>query len=295
MCIIIDNTDQKWLLALIYTNKYSVSKYKPIAVFDSGLGSLAVVRMLVHELPTESIVYFADRANHPYGAKSREELKNIIANSIDMLINEYEPKCIVVASITPSLLVLDELRLNKRALIFGTYPCIDKASTLSKSKSIAILASKAVVKSNELDDMFKGYISRSRFTAIDASELISFVENGMFLTSKDKGRGVIERVCIKIKDDPSIDTIVLGSTHLSFIEDSIKELFPNVTIVNPVVYTVARVKEYLTNHGMLLGSDDRSKGLLHVLVSKNEHEFVDMLAKMNIRFDDVKFKQVSNY
>jgi glutamate racemase len=265
-----------------------MSKYKPIAVFDSGLGSLAVVRMLMHELPRESIVYFADRANHPYGAKSRQELKSIIANSIDMLINEYEPKCIVVASITPSLLVLDELRLNRRALIFGTYPCIDKAFTLSKSKSIAILASKAVVKSNELDEIFKGYISRGRFTAIDASKLISFVENGTFLTSKDKG--VIEDACSKIKDDPSIDTILLGSTHLSFLEDSIKEFFPNVTIVNPVVYTVARVKEYLTNHDMLI--DSSIKGSLNVLVSKDEHEFASILAKMNIVVDDVKVKQI---
>ena len=59
--------------------------YRPIAVFDSGLGSLSVVRELRKIVPAENIIYFADRMNFPYGKKSKDSLKHIIIKSIKFL------------------------------------------------------------------------------------------------------------------------------------------------------------------------------------------------------------------
>ena len=56
--------------------------YRPIAVFDSGLGSLSVVRELRKIIPSENILYFADKMNFPYGNKTKSELKSIILKSI---------------------------------------------------------------------------------------------------------------------------------------------------------------------------------------------------------------------
>ena len=56
--------------------------FRPIAVFDSGLGSLSVVRELRKIIPAENILYFADTMNFPYGKKSKEQLKSIIIKSI---------------------------------------------------------------------------------------------------------------------------------------------------------------------------------------------------------------------
>ena len=39
----------------------------PIAVFDSGLGGISVLRALVQRLPGEDFLYFGDSANAPYG------------------------------------------------------------------------------------------------------------------------------------------------------------------------------------------------------------------------------------
>ena len=41
----------------------------PIAVFDSGLGGLSVLRALRKLLPQERFVYFGDSANAPYGSR----------------------------------------------------------------------------------------------------------------------------------------------------------------------------------------------------------------------------------
>ncbi len=46
----------------------------PVAIFDSGIGSLSIIRELRHEVPYENLLYFADRAHFPYGTKSHLEL-----------------------------------------------------------------------------------------------------------------------------------------------------------------------------------------------------------------------------
>ena len=42
---------------------------RAIGIFDSGLGGLTAVRALRTLLPEENIVYFADTARMPYGAR----------------------------------------------------------------------------------------------------------------------------------------------------------------------------------------------------------------------------------
>ena len=43
-----------------------------IAVFDSGVGGISVLRHLRAQLPGERFLYFGDSANAPYGTRSRE-------------------------------------------------------------------------------------------------------------------------------------------------------------------------------------------------------------------------------
>ena len=43
-----------------------------IAVFDSGVGGISVLKELVKLMPEENYLYFGDSANAPYGTKTRE-------------------------------------------------------------------------------------------------------------------------------------------------------------------------------------------------------------------------------
>ena len=44
----------------------------PIAIFDSGLGGLTVLKELNQLLPYEKFIYFGATAHVPYGNKSEE-------------------------------------------------------------------------------------------------------------------------------------------------------------------------------------------------------------------------------
>ena len=59
--------------------------YSPIVVFDSGIGSMSVIREIKRELPNENLIYFADKANFPYGKKSQNDLFKIVYNTIKYL------------------------------------------------------------------------------------------------------------------------------------------------------------------------------------------------------------------
>ena len=46
-----------------------------IAVFDSGVGGISVLRHLVKRMPQERFLYYGDSANAPYGTKTVEQVQ----------------------------------------------------------------------------------------------------------------------------------------------------------------------------------------------------------------------------
>ena len=52
-------------------------KNAPIAVFDSGLGGVSVLKEMIKIMPEEDMYYFGDSANAPYGTKSLEEVRSM--------------------------------------------------------------------------------------------------------------------------------------------------------------------------------------------------------------------------
>jgi glutamate racemase len=48
-----------------------------IVVFDSGLGSLSIIKAIQKIIKSE-IIYYADQQNFPYGEKSQAQLSKII-------------------------------------------------------------------------------------------------------------------------------------------------------------------------------------------------------------------------
>ena len=53
----------------------------PIGIFDSGIGGITIYNAIKKLMPKESIIYFSDNLNSPYGNKSKEEIKNFSAKN----------------------------------------------------------------------------------------------------------------------------------------------------------------------------------------------------------------------
>ena len=60
----------------------------PIAVFDSGMGGVSVLRELIKTMPEEDFYYFGDSKNAPYGTKSTEKVREL-AESVFFMNQNY--------------------------------------------------------------------------------------------------------------------------------------------------------------------------------------------------------------
>ena len=253
--------------------------YRPIAVFDSGLGSLSVVRELRKIVPAENIIYFADRMNFPYGNKSRDSLKHIITKSIKFL-EKYKPKLIIIASNTPSVQIFDEIKNSFAIEIISTKPPLVKSVKMSKKNHIAIMASTGMLKSKEFDYLIKKEIPQDVFiTKIDSSDIIELVENGTFLWNKPITYEMIEKK-IKPNFDDSIDVITLASTYLNFIKNYLSDLLPSIKFVDSSVQVAKDAKDYLRSNQDLVKN---GTGKLEILVSSDKKNFQTVLRYMGIK------------
>ena len=74
----------------------SAAREQPVAVFDSGVGGLTVLREMRHQLPTERLLYVADLAHFPYGPRPQRQVRSLALDIIGMLV-AMDTKLVVVA------------------------------------------------------------------------------------------------------------------------------------------------------------------------------------------------------
>ena len=70
-------------------------KELPIAVYDSGVGGISVLKELVSLMPNENFIYFGDSANAPYGTKTHDDICRFTLDNIKKLaalLKENETK-----------------------------------------------------------------------------------------------------------------------------------------------------------------------------------------------------------
>ena len=200
-----------------------------IVVFDSGLGSLSIIKEIQKVAKTD-IVYFADQKNYPYGTKSQAQLSTIIKKTITLLEEKFVPDIIVVASNTPSLMI----NLVTRKII-DVKPPLKLAQKKSKSKKIGILATKSAINSKGLTNYIKkNNISKSyKIFKINGSNLVDLVESGKFLNKKNYCKKIIKENLENIIISEKIDVITLSSTHLLFLKTMLKKEFPKIKFIDP--------------------------------------------------------------
>ena len=97
-----------------------LNKLKPtIAVVDSGIGGVSVLKQLIQKYHAGNYIYFADNLYMPYGKKSATFLKNRVENIIENLNKFYQPDIIFIACNTASSVLKNKLK-NVKTIDFKT-------------------------------------------------------------------------------------------------------------------------------------------------------------------------------
>ena len=213
-----------------------------IVVFDSGFGSLSIIREIQKKFKGE-LIYFADQKNFPYGIKSKRELEQIIKKTISLLEKEFSPQLIIMASNTPTLL-LDYRKFSSK--LVGVFPPLNNAVKLSKTRNIAILGTKSVIQSEAITEFIEKCNVPNDIVIhkIDCSSLVELVESGKFLTDKEYCKNIIKEVLEDVFLDNLIDVATLSSTHLPFLELLLKSIFKNIKFLDPAKDIVNGIKDF---------------------------------------------------
>ena len=80
-----------------------------IAVFDSGVGGISVLRHLVRRMPQERFLYYGDSANAPYGTKTVAQVQKLSLAVAEKLMAQGI-KALVVACNTATAAAVELLR-----------------------------------------------------------------------------------------------------------------------------------------------------------------------------------------
>ena len=254
---------------------------KKIVVFDSGFGSLSVIRE-IQKIFKGELIYFADQKNFPYGVKSKPELENIIKDTINLLEEKFSPDFIIMASNTPTLLLRRDLSRISRKLA-GIYPPLSDAVKISRTKNIAILGTRSITQSESVTEFIEKCDIPNDIVIhkIDCSSLVELVESGKFLTDKEYCKNVIKEILEDEFLDNLIDVATLSSTHLPFLEPILRIIFKNVKFLDPAKNIVNILKDFVEDN-------DSQQNVLRIFTSGDVNLFKKNLQMMGIN-DEVSF------
>jgi len=181
--------------------KFSINQ--PIAIIDSGIGGVSVLKQLIKKFNGGDYVYFADNLYMPYGNKNKSFIKTRIDYLIKLLKSKYNARLIVIACNTASTCIDVRNYQNVYVMKFdnnSTY----YATNLTKQnlKNLNIIADK---------------------------ELPLLIEKHIF-NSNILSKIVKQR--IKLNKLYRYKSIILGCTHYELISDLFKNNAPKTTFIN---------------------------------------------------------------
>lgn len=239
-----------------------------IGVFDSGLGGLAIVREIAQLIPRERIFYFGDTLHMPYGTRELVEVRALSLTIAGQLLR-LPAKIVVVACNTASAAALAALRQTFPGKIFvGMEPAVKPAALNSKTGKIGVLATPATFEGEpfkRLKDMFGR-----------GAEIIAMPCPGLADAIETHGPASQEVTLLLEKFiqpllPMGIDHLVLGCTHYSLAEPAIRKCAgPEMTIVDPSPAVARRVRQVLSEAGILAGVGE---GALQLRVSGDPEAF----------------------
>lgn len=229
----------------------------PVAVFDSGLGGISVLRELVRTLPRENYLYFGDSLHAPYGTKTPQEVISLSLQAADRLLSQGA-KALVVACNTATSAAIRTLRKTYPELaIVGTEPAIKPAVERHPGGRILMLATAMTVQEEKFQHLKAQYDEQAQIIPIACSGLMEYVEQGILRGAEVEGY-LLDKLEPYLK--VPIDAVVLGCTHYPFLRGAIRRIVGRrPEIIDGSIGIARQLERRLEEQGLLNPGDVSGK------------------------------------
>ena len=186
------------------------TRHDYIAVFDSGLGGISVLRHLLRLMPGERYLYFGDSANAPYGSRPTAEVRDLTLAAAERLMQEKPLKALVLACNTATAAAVKDLRRKYPELIvIGIEPALKVAADHYPGGRIGVMATEVTLREEKFDTLLHRFHENCSVTKIPMPGLVQLVEAGK--TDSPEMEELLRTLLAPYIG--KLDAVVLGCTH----------------------------------------------------------------------------------
>lgn len=198
-----------------------------VAVFDSGVGGISVLRQLCRTMPQENFLYFGDSANAPYGSRSTEEVRTLTLAAWEKITTSCPVKAFVVACNTATAAAIDILREKyPEEIIVGIEPAVKLAADRHTGGNIGVMATEVTLREEKFEILTHRFPDCVIYK-IPAPGLVQRIEAGQGDSPK-----TIRYLETLLKPYVGrLDALVLGCTHFPFVKHNIQHILGETTEV----------------------------------------------------------------
>ena len=251
-----------------------MNKNEAIAIFDSGIGGITVLKEILKVLPNEKYIYYSDSKNNPYGDKSDRKINELCENIVNAFIKQ-NCKAIVIACNTASAKSAQYLREKYTNIPFiAIEPAYKMVYDYAYSEPTLVMATRGTIESEKFNLLYHKY-DNHKTILLPCIGLADIVEEGNREKIKKYLKEHLESYRGKVKN------VVLGCTHYPLIQDEIQEVLGEVTFFNGAPYVAKHLKEVLEEKDLI--NHKGKKGTIQFIDSSNDEQkkkrFFEILEK----------------
>ena len=226
-----------------------MDKHSYIAVFDSGVGGVSVLRELRALCPGERYYYFGDSANAPYGRKTTDEVRELTLAAAKKLLVDQDCKALVVACNTATAAAITDLRAAyPDRIIVGIEPALKLACDRHPGGTIGIMATDVTLREKKLAALMERVKRDCTVIRLPSPGVVELVEAGKCDT--DEAVALMEQIL-----GPHVGrlkALVLGCTHYPFMKKAMARVVGNdVELLDGGEGTARETKRRLLEAGLL--------------------------------------------
>ena len=250
----------------------NITPSSPIAVFDSGMGGVSVLRQLYKIMPNENYLYFGDSKNAPYGTKTTEEIRRLTTENFEYLLSRGA-KAVVLACNTATSAAAADLRAKYPSFpIIGLEPSLKPAVLSAEYPTVVVMATPLTLREKKFADLLSRFKDEAKIIKLPAPKLVEFVEADRLGTKEIQD--YLESLFVPF-DKEQIDFVVLGCTHFPFAKKDIAKVLGNkVRFFDGGEGAARQTMHLLSDSGMLNPGTENGKILFensdekHIAFSK---------------------------
>lgn len=235
------------------TNKYVPEKKNPIAVFDSGVGGISVLRELTRIMPQEDFIYFGDSKNAPYGTKELAEVRRLTVACAESLFEEGAKGLVVACNTATSAAVRTLREMHPDIPIVGIEPALRPAALSMEHPRVLVMATPMTIREEKFHSLMACYEDEADVIPLACPGLMDFIERGDI--DGDDLHRYLEDLLYSYSGN-RVDAAVLGCTHYPFVRKQIERVLGDrVRIFDGGEGTAREMRRRLDVAGLLRGED----------------------------------------